>query len=365
MNKTASIYLDLIRFLSAILVFVFHAKYKRYDGQWLTEVGAYGHDAVMVFFVLSGFVIAYITHAKESTLSEYSKSRLARLYSVMVPALILTLVLDYFGKGINPAMYIGGHYQASEPVYRFFANLFFANELWFQSWRAFSNGPFWSLPFEFWYYVMFATWFFFKDYKRWLLTAIAMLIAGPKIVILLPVWVMGVITYHLSTRITLGKLRAVIFALVPLAAYIYIRETEMQKALLAYTVELLGYDFVYSDLKWSRRFISDFIVGGLVSMHILGMVELAKSFSFPTCLEKIIRYFAGMTFAVYLFHYPLLQFFGSIVHNGPLIVALTFVTIMCIAPVTEGQKRRWYNWIDKLFGFFNRVFKLAVKTVQS
>ena len=52
----------------------------------------------MVFFVLSGFVIAYVSEQKEHTLREYSISRLARLWSVAVPALILTIALDQLGR---------------------------------------------------------------------------------------------------------------------------------------------------------------------------------------------------------------------------------------------------------------------------
>ena len=349
MNKTASIYLDLIRFLSAILVFLAHAKYNRFDGEWLKSVGdlGLGHDAVIIFFVLSGFIIAYITSRKESTLVNYSKRRLARLYSVVVPALVLTLVLDYFGKSINPDMYVGVQYQASDPIYRLFANLFFINELWFNSWRAFSNGPFWSLSYEFWYYVIFASWFFFSHYKRWILTALAMLIAGPKILILLPIWIMGVVAFHLSSRITINNFAALFFAVTPLIVYILIREAGLQKYLLSLTIETLGFDFVYEDLKWSRRFLSDYIVGGLVSIHLIGMISLSKSFSFPSFLEKVIRYFAGMTFAFYLFHYPFLQFFGSFLNEGVAIVVLTSISIILIAPFTEGKKRECAALLEK------------------
>ena len=364
MNKTASIYLDLLRFCSAILVVIFHASYARFDGGWLKSFGAYGHDAVMIFFVLSGFVIAYVTSFKETKLSDYAKSRLARLYSVVVPALILTLVLDYFGKILDPSMYAGLQYQDSDPVYRFFANIFFINELWFSSWRAFSNGPFWSLSYEFWYYVVFASWFYFSGYRRWIITAMAILIAGPKIMLLFPVWAMGVMTFHLVSKVSLNKFVAVVFAVAPLGLYIVIRTSGMQKFLLAETVELLGRDFVYTDLLWSRRFLSDYIVGALVSVHLIGVMALSKSFSFPSITGKLIRFCAGMTFAFYLFHYPLLQFFGSFVKEGVFIVILTSIAIVLLAPITEGRKRSWQIFFDKIFATVQNVYanKIAPRT---
>ena len=147
MNKALSVYLDFTRFLAAMLVFFFHASYTRFDGQWLSAVGVYGRDAVMAFFVLSGFVIAYVSNNRETHLRDYSISRLARLYSVVVPALLLTLLADYIGRRIDPSMYAGDYYQDSQPILRSIANLLFVNEIWFKSWRAFSNGPFWSMTF--------------------------------------------------------------------------------------------------------------------------------------------------------------------------------------------------------------------------
>lgn len=348
MNRTTSVYFDFVRFISALLVLTYHAKFARFDGAWLKEVGAYGHDAVIIFFVLSGFIIAYITKEKESTFEIFAKSRFARLYSVVVPALFLTLILDFFGKSLNLGMYEGQHYQASEPVFRFISNLFFVNELWFDSWRAFSNGPFWSLSYEFWYYAIFAAFLYCSGRKRWFVVCGVMLIAGPKILLLFPVWMMGVVTFHLSQKIKSSSFLSIVFAIAPLILYFFYKDAGVKSILLKETIELLGRDFVYQNLNFSRWFLSDYIVGWLVSVHFIGMISLAKSFNFPLFLEKPIQYFAGMTFSIYLFHYPLLQFFGSIFYNGIVTVILTFLSIMLIAPFTEGKKRECMVLIEKL-----------------
>ncbi len=348
MQKSTSSYLDLIRFSAAVLVFTFHASYNRFDGAWLKGIGAFGHDSVMIFFVLSGFVIAYISTKKETSAYDYSLSRVSRLYSVAIPALILTLFLDFLGRSISPSMYTGIHYQDSEPALRLFANLFFINEIWFKSVRPFSNGPFWSLSYEFWYYVIYAAFFYFSGLKKAVFTTIAALIAGPKILLLLPVWLMGVAAFHLSVRITLTKPMALLFSIIPLIIYFLYRDIEAPKHLLKITIELLGRDFVYHDLKFSKEFINDYLVGFLVATHILGTITLLKNLSPPKPLDTIIKYFAGMTFALYLFHYPLLQFYGSITHNGVAIVSLTFLTVLLLAPHTEGKKKTWQRLISKL-----------------
>lgn len=348
MNKTTSIYLDLLRFISAILVFFSHASYSRFDGAWLEGIGVYGHDAVMVFFVLSGFVIAYVSNTKESTVLSYSTSRLARLYSVVVPALIITLVLDHFGQTIDASTYTGEQYQASEPIMRVFASLFFVNELWFTSIRTFSNGPFWSLSYEFWFYAIYAALLYFAAWKKWLLAGAIMLIAGPKILMLFPVWLLGVATFHVGKKVNLSEMTSICLAILPVVVYFQLGALAVPSILMNQTVEWLGYDFVYESLKHSRRFLTDYIVAILLAIHLLGMISLSRSFSFPAALEKPIRYLAGMTFSLYLFHYPFLQFYGSLVKDGVIIVVLTFVSILLIAPYTEGKKKAWSVIIEKV-----------------
>ena len=50
--------------------------------------------AVGVFFVLSGFVIGYAVHEREKDARSYFVGRAARVYSVAVPALVLTLMSE-------------------------------------------------------------------------------------------------------------------------------------------------------------------------------------------------------------------------------------------------------------------------------
>jgi hypothetical protein len=52
----------------------------------------YDRTVVLVFFVFLSVVIAWVTETREGTLEEYALSRVARLYSVILPALILTPV---------------------------------------------------------------------------------------------------------------------------------------------------------------------------------------------------------------------------------------------------------------------------------
>jgi len=190
MNGTTSLYLDLIRLLTAITVFLVHANYGRFTGGLpiICNLKFLGNDGVMAFFVLSGFVIAYITDRKEIRIADYAISRFSRLYSVVIPAIILTIILDYIGSMIDYGLYDGWWFQSDNPIWRITSNILFIHELWFSSVRLFSNGPFWSLGYEFWYYAIFGSFFYFYGKKRYMISIALASVAGPKIILLFPVW---------------------------------------------------------------------------------------------------------------------------------------------------------------------------------
>ncbi len=97
MSPAFSLYLDLVRFVAACLVYLYHSNQRWLVGDVL-PASDYGHSSVVVFFVLSGYVIAYITATKERDWVSYAASRIARIYSVAVPAIVLTLALDAAGR---------------------------------------------------------------------------------------------------------------------------------------------------------------------------------------------------------------------------------------------------------------------------
>ncbi len=77
MTIALSLYLDALRFVAAFTVFVPHYGDARYSGGLLWQMQPYGHTAVLVLFVLSGFVIAWVIETREPTLEEYGLSRAA------------------------------------------------------------------------------------------------------------------------------------------------------------------------------------------------------------------------------------------------------------------------------------------------
>lgn len=360
MNRSLSIYLDFLRIFSAILVFFSHARYPRFFGQRWKEIGAYGHDAVMFFFVMSGFLIAYSSGKKTGSLESFAKKRLARLYSVVFPALLLTLIFNSIGKHINPGMYTGWICDNSQPIIRYLVNLFFLNEIWFGSWRAFSNGPFWSISYWFWFYAVYAAAFYLHGPKRYLSVIVLFLIAGPKVFLLLPVWLTGVLTYRLINRINLNTFVSLFLCIFSLIIYFWLREMDMSKHLALFTKQVLGEEsYLFTHIGWSKHFLNDYIVGVLIAAHVIGFASLFKQFDFPRLIEPPIRYLAGLSFTLYMLHYPLLMVFSSLSKNGNVIVVLVFLSVWLLSFLTEKRINTWeiiISFVFNLFGDFPKNF---------
>lgn len=348
MSRNLSVYLDLVRFMTAMLVFVVHANYQRFTGGLpvLHHLKDLGNDAVMVFFVLSGFVIAHVVATKERSAAVYAASRLARLYSVAVPALLLTVLLDLAGAQLDPSLYTGRWFEFDQPLLRVVAALSFTNELWFSYTRPFSNGPFWSLGYEAWYYVLFAAVHFLRGRTRVWAVAAVCLVIGPKILLLLPVWWMGVWAYRRSQSVPIGAVHALVLCAGSLGAYLLFRLADGPDRLLGLAEEWLGSAVLHDQISWSRRFLASYVIGACVAIHFVGAAALAPHLKrLPRGLERAIRYAAGFTFSLYLLHYPLLQFFAALVpvvgmeaHRAAVVALGSLAVVLVVGAGIERRK---------------------------
>src|SRR5438105_547317 len=140
------------------------------------QIYPYTHSAVIVFFVLSGYVIAFSAETKDGSLRDYALNRAARVLSVATPALLLTALLDTIGGAINPGFY--AHYAGLAPPWsdlggnqplQFIFGQLFINELWFLHVPVMTDRPYWSLSYEVWYYIAFGLIFYLRGGQRILL----------------------------------------------------------------------------------------------------------------------------------------------------------------------------------------------------
>lgn len=358
MKKEFSIYLDALRFFAAVLVFLNHSNIMEFPSALFTS----GHEAVMIFFVLSGFVIAYVTDAKEKTLRDYALSRIARVYSVALPAVILTLLVDRAGLAINAAGYPATFDATDFPLVRFVSSLTFTNELWFVSIQSFSNHPYWSLNYEVWYYAGFACLAFFTGPTRWILFGAVALIAGIKIALLAPIWWAGVWCYRTTIHQRLswtGGWTLVGLSLAGIFAYFRFGLEPMNLRMLGDHLD----PELYVELGWSKRFLSDYVLAAFVVAHFIGMRRVAPALKGILVFETQIRWLAGYTFALYLFHVPLLLFFRAVfdLQTGgaveyAAVAGSALVTIFVLGSITERQKGRVKAWASTAFDLLGRGY---------
>src|SRR4051812_41117477 len=104
MTLSTSALLDSLRITASLTVFVGHcALFWNPNGS--LKFTTMGHGVVIVFFVISGYVITCSTLTKNHDCRQFAVARLARLYSVVLPALFLTFLLKNIGAFINPCFY--------------------------------------------------------------------------------------------------------------------------------------------------------------------------------------------------------------------------------------------------------------------
>jgi len=109
LTTSESFALDIIRFVAAAVVAFGHLTQHFFSTGWMDLTFA-ARCAVAVFFLLSGFVIRYVTCRKQATLKHYLGDRASRIYSVALPALLFTLLADSISRHVNPALLCVGRW---------------------------------------------------------------------------------------------------------------------------------------------------------------------------------------------------------------------------------------------------------------
>jgi peptidoglycan/LPS O-acetylase OafA/YrhL len=181
-----------------------------------------GNEAVMVFFVLSGYLVggSVLRSIQRNCWSwkDYLTKRLTRLWIVLLPALILTVVLDHVGIRLYPestSIYQSPVGQTEVPanlIHTLSLRVVAGNGLFLQSIlvpTAGTNGALWSLSNEFWYYsifplLVFICWRFSTVLVRIVsaLMAVTLLFfIGSNEAALFPVWLLGAAISLLPLRL--------------------------------------------------------------------------------------------------------------------------------------------------------------------
>ncbi|MEX0827705.1 MAG: acyltransferase family protein, partial [Haliea sp.] len=191
-------YLDGVRFLAALWVALAHFQAWGFAPPELAALlPESGRDAVILFFVLSGFVIAHTAGRKDGR--TYVIDRAARIYSVAIPIVLAATLVALWGVGTGVAGY-ERFYQADNILLYLGVYFSFLGNAWFLHEAPFGIIPYWSLNFEVWYYVLFGALFYLRGLLRILVFGAVFLAVGFKLWLLWPVWLAGVWLYRHEGR---------------------------------------------------------------------------------------------------------------------------------------------------------------------
>lgn len=342
--------LDMLRAGAALIVFVYHLA----NSWFFPRLGIraeFGHDAVTLFFVLSGYLIAYsIEGHRRRTAREYALARLSRLCSVVMPALVLTVLLLQIGDRLNPELY-RQFYRGFDGL-RLMMAACFLQEIWFVSASPPTNGVLWSLGYEFWYYVFFGIWIYgsHRFSGMWLLLA-AVILAGPKIVLLFPIWLLGAGAFVFGKRVRLS----------PSAGMTGLLGSLMLLVLLWWTNWRSPCSLGIAPLYHSGWFLSDYVFGLIVSAALVFFDRAFVLRELPPLLGRIAKAGADVSFSLYVYHYPLLIFAAAVVpfDHSSATQALSvgggvIICVVLLSKFTEARRRHLHKWMermaDRIFG---------------
>ncbi|HKT84803.1 MAG TPA: acyltransferase family protein [Novosphingobium sp.] len=169
LSEPLSFWLDFVRGSAAVLVLLDHSRGQLFGSYGPSFSGAdhaltkvffvlfgMGTQAVMCFFVMSGLLIApRFLSGKELNgrlLKDYSIARLSRIWVVAIPALIISAAAANLSMAVFGASTSAFGTHCAPGATDIAANLLFLNKAYFPT--ICSNGPYWSIHNEMFYYIM-------------------------------------------------------------------------------------------------------------------------------------------------------------------------------------------------------------------
>lgn len=333
-----------------MLVFFHHCEHV-YKEKWLSPLASFGHDAVIFFFLLSGFVIAHVSGQSEKNWRQYFVARLARIYSVVLPMLVVVALLYLLGLALGYPSYtspLPGHGWIST----YLASVAFLNQSDILRSELPTNAAYWSVCYEVWYYVLFGCAFYFDGWQRVGLLVVATFLAGIPILLMFPVWLMGYWFYKFHYRINLTMTTAILMVSIVMVIYLGERKLNIDDKLFEHFAQLSGGEnFLNARLGFSKRFLVDYATAILLLMVIAGSFSLAQHAGSGLLRHaKIIDFLAGRSFSLYLLHMPLLAFVSPFIPSAVLAMVVILPVIYLFAGVTETRKQPYVRFFRKLLG---------------
>ena len=366
--------MDAMRCVLAVAVAFAHAWYvliEDYRGQAsiAASVGyflaGYAHASVILFFVLSGFWIARSVDGRMEQWhwSSFLIDRLARLLVVLVPALAIGGALDAIGLfALGSSTHLGATdtYVLRKDVadalgWRvLLGNILFLQGIVVAPFG--TNGPLWSLAYEFWFYIWFPAIAISWRRRR---PSIALLAIGlawiaPFMVIGFGCWLCGAALHHVTKTQLIERRRT------PIGGIWLVASGGMLIAMLI-VVRIVGLEGL------------ELALAGIFACFLYTLLRTDPPT--PRWLRPFAAYGAKASFSLYALHFPIIAFTAALLLDTErlrpsganialVLVTLAFAIFACglFAALTERHTARVRSFF---YGKFSTAHKARADRTAS
>ena len=305
-DSCQSLLISLLRGLAAVQVAAAHLRSEFFPGlrsiadpplayQGLAFFTGFAHQAVVVFFLISGWLVGGSLLARigrPQALQAYAIDRGSRLWTVLVPTFTLMLLFGVFAGELIPNT-IDYAQSNNYSLLSFVGNLFGLQTVTMVQFGG--NYPLWSLANETWYYLIFPLLLVLVTDATPARRALAML-SLVAIALFLPyamtlyflIWLLGA----LFSRVRVDCSNAVRWLMLAVfgAVAVYFRLTG------------------YNDDMTAASFVQDLVYSLVFLMFLCSMHMKADPASRPLArLHSGAKFFAEFSFTLYVFHVPLIK----------------------------------------------------------
>ena len=351
----ASVSLDLVRGLAAILVLVDHWRHFFFvpfheldaHGLWFAPVYGLtdaGRQGVVIFFVLSGFFIGGTVRRAfdrgQWSWASYLTHRLVRLWIVLLPGLLLCLLWDTIGSFYGVVNWV-----RDNSALAFLGNMLFLQGTLVPTYG--SDGPLWSLANEFWYYILFPlglACILPSTPHRTRFVSLTLLILlclwlRTTLLSMFPIWLFGAALVGIPVPRLRKSLRWI-----AAAAYVFIV-------------------FLCTFLQGISSLASDYILAMGTAIFIWTLLSASEIAPTDATRVRFARSIARYSYSIYVLHLPILILIagmlvrdqhwqpasaGSLTAFGVLLAILAYA--YAIATLTEFQTLRVRSWVEQRLG---------------
>lgn len=372
-KQRKNIFLEILRGIAATLVVLNHivgkTPYFIENKNFFTSfIGSWGTEAVLIFFVLSGIVIAISFEASPKTPFQFIYNRFIRIWPIMFISIVLSIAVE------------GLFMDTTTSSNQIIGNLFFLGTLQGYIVPALKTNPvLWSLAYEMLFYIVFSFCIgknLRLKMKIWLIVAFSsgiiyfqfiptpFFIVNHFLTILAYsfIWLLGYFAYHYNAYFAINKNTALLFtAMLPMAARLHVSDNYydiITHSVFGITSLPLFFYLLAIDKKKpiNKYSPNNFVMGWYIILLVIFYVNsesLLKNkilyialpiftWGFLAILQrlkvKVPNYIkqpalkswvfvGGISYAIYCIHFPLLIAYNKIFNNHSLIFLPLYLSL--------------------------------------